>query len=81
MKNVFITHHTISIFVPGGLAIAPSALVGKDLLDSNSLARSLYDFPWALLLTGIGGVISALTMLITICLSCNAENSQIHPVF
>ena len=62
-------------FDSGGCAIAPSALVGKDVIGT------LYDFPWALLLTGIGGVISALTMLFTIVLSCqaNTERRQIQP--
>ena len=50
-------------------------MVGKDLIDTA------YDFPWALLLTGIGGVISIVTSFITLGLSCqaNTERRQIHP--
>ena len=68
-------HVILFIFVPGGCAIAPSALVGKDLIDSS------YDFPWALLLTGIGGIISTITMFLTIVLSCqtSTQRRQIQP--
>ena len=59
----------------GGCSICASALVGKDLIEiKNKLeGGSPYEFPWALLCSGIGGIISAMSVLFGLNYCCQVK--------
>ena len=62
-------------FLSGGCSLYPSAMVGKDLIDIEKTLEgaSPYEFPWALLCTGIGGIISAMSVLFGLNYCCQVK--------
>ena len=59
-------------------------MVGKDLIEIEKKFEdgSPYEFPWALLCTGVGGIVSALSILIGINYCCQVKkmNTRNPPI-